>query len=160
MMGLIESQDMYGFLNRELHMPPRKIREAATTNSNSEVVVNDNPDFTAWKRSDSLLRGWITATLLEEVLGLIVGLDTSTEVWQALVDSFAQESQEREFYLLQNWRCIQRKIKLCQNNIGLFQNYCDELAAIGKPIDDHNKVFGILKGLGRGYVCVLRNHHV
>ena len=35
--------------------------------------------------------------------------------------------------------------------IRVFRSYCDELATIGKSINDKNRVFGILKGLGRGY---------
>lgn len=67
-----------------------------------KTTTKSNPDYIAWRQSDRLLRGWITGTLSEEVLGLVVGFDTSADVWRALLDSFAQESQEREFYLLQS----------------------------------------------------------
>lgn len=54
-----------------------------------------------WKQSDRLFRGWIVGTLSKKVLVLVVRLHTSAEVWNSLIDSFAQESQERDFYLLQ-----------------------------------------------------------
>ncbi|KAK2973116.1 hypothetical protein RJ640_027088 [Escallonia rubra] len=148
--SLAESQEMIGFLDGDYPMPSKYI-----TASGAEVAGDkpmENPDFKAWKRSDRLLRGWITGTLSEEVLGLVVGLETSSEVWAALVDSFAQESQEREFYLTQKLQFHSRKdFKTMSEYLRVFKEICDDLAAIGQPVDDRQKVFGLLKGLGIGY---------
>ena len=84
-MGLIESQDMIGFINGEYPIPPKPQSADATHGQDSA----DHAEFTAWKRSDRLLCGWITSTLSEEVLGLVVGLDSTAEVWQTLESSFA-----------------------------------------------------------------------
>lgn len=48
-----------------------------------------------------MLRGWITATLFEDVTGIVVGLDTFVSVWGALQNAFVQDSQEREIQLTQ-----------------------------------------------------------
>lgn len=98
-MGLIESQEMYSFINGEYPMPDKYV--LLPDDDSAEKSMGENPEHTTWRCSDRLLRRWITGTLSEEVLNLVVGLETSSEVWAALVDSFAQESQEREFYLLQ-----------------------------------------------------------
>ncbi|KAJ8637550.1 hypothetical protein MRB53_011817 [Persea americana] len=90
---------MYGFINGEYPMPDKYV--LLPDDDSAEKSMGENPEYTTWRCSDRLLRGWITGTLSEEVLNLVVGLETSSEVWAALVDSFAQESQEREFYLLQ-----------------------------------------------------------
>lgn len=53
--------------------------------------------------TDRLLKAWIIITLYEEVLGLAVGLVTSGDVWNALENAFAQDSQAGDlfyFYLL------------------------------------------------------------
>ncbi|KAF3792457.1 hypothetical protein EJ110_NYTH11411 [Nymphaea thermarum] len=74
-LGLIESQDMTGFVNGETPTPDQYLP------SNSAAVEQAmNPDFNAWQRSDRLLRGWITGTLSEEILGLVVGLKISKQV--------------------------------------------------------------------------------
>ncbi|KAJ0094186.1 hypothetical protein Patl1_15809 [Pistacia atlantica] len=39
-----------------------------------------NPLFVAWRCSDRLLKGWITGILAKDVLGLVVGLDTTAYV--------------------------------------------------------------------------------
>jgi hypothetical protein len=49
-------------------------------------------EFVAWKKSDRLLRGRIIGTLPEEALGLIIGLETTLAVWEALKYAYAQDS--------------------------------------------------------------------
>ena len=41
--------------------------------------------------------------------------------------------------------------------IRIFKNLCDDLATIGKPVDDWTKVFTLLKGLGPGYESSVTN---
>ena len=92
-MGLIESQDMIGFIDGGLPIPKPHVK--VSSDEVYDETFETNSDFLAWKKYDRLLCGWITSTLSEEVLGFVVGLDTSAEVWTALSNSFAQESQER-----------------------------------------------------------------
>ena len=80
-----------------------------------------------------------------------MGLETSSEVWATLVDSFAQESQEREFYLLQKLQFHRKGSSTISEYLHMFKNICDDLSAIGKPLTDRNKVFALLNGLGPGY---------
>jgi hypothetical protein len=49
-------------------------------------------EFVAWKKSDRLLWSWIIRTLFKEAL--VIGLDTTLAVWEALKDAYAQDSQE------------------------------------------------------------------
>ncbi|KAF8393842.1 hypothetical protein HHK36_020040 [Tetracentron sinense] len=51
--------------------------------SGAEVAVVktivENPEYTTWRRSDRLLHGWITGIVSEEVLSLVMGLETTSE---------------------------------------------------------------------------------
>ncbi|GKV11134.1 hypothetical protein SLEP1_g22416 [Rubroshorea leprosula] len=147
MLGLVESQDMYGFLNGETPMP----KPCVTSADDGVTKDQQNPDFAAWKRSDRLLRGWINGTLSEEVLGLAVGLETSAEIWNALEEAFAHSSQEQEFQLNQSMTTMRKGNDSIHKYIRKFKTTCDELAAIGKPVPDKNKVFWLLQGLGKEY---------
>ncbi|KAF8391295.1 hypothetical protein HHK36_023597 [Tetracentron sinense] len=141
---------MMGFIDGEYPIPDCQI-----TIPDTEVVdgknVTVNPTYNLWRRSDRLLRGWITGTLSEEVLGMVVGLETASEVWNTLLNSFAQESQEREFFLLQQLQLHRKGTSTISEYIRTFKSVCDDLAAIGKPISDRTKVFSLLNGLGSGY---------
>lgn len=150
-MGLVESQDMLGLIDDTCSMPEQFL-PASSAEGASRASQSVNPEYVAWRRSDRLLWGWITGTLSEEILGMVVGLDTATEVWKTLEDSFARDSQERKFYLSQKLHMNRNKGTSSINDyICSFKEICDELAAIGKPVNDRNKVFAFLNGLAPGY---------
>ncbi|XXG89841.1 hypothetical protein AAC387_Pa12g1748 [Persea americana] len=139
--GLIESQDMMGFIDGEFPMPAKYL-SSSSTEAVGETALN--PNFVAWRKSDQLLRGWITGTLSVEVLGLVVGLDTSAEVWKALCAAFASDSEEREFYLQQKLRLLRKGNMALSEYIRHFKGICDDLAAIRKLVSDRQKGFALL----------------
>ncbi|KAK2982256.1 hypothetical protein RJ640_016386 [Escallonia rubra] len=94
MMSLIESQDLLGFIHGDIVAPDSEVN---SSDGNQRVL---NPYFTSSVRTDHLVKAWITRTLSEEALGVVVGLKTSANVWKALRDAFSQNSQAREFELL------------------------------------------------------------
>ncbi|XXG42898.1 hypothetical protein AAC387_Pa01g3061 [Persea americana] len=142
-MGLVESQNMLGLI-ADTCLMPEQFLPASSAEGVSGASQSVNPEYIAWRRSDRLLRGWITGTLSEEVLGMVVGLDTATEVWKTLEDSFARDSQEREFYLSQKLQMHRKGTSSINDYIHSFKEICDELAAIGKPVNDKNKAFAFL----------------
>ncbi|GLT87989.1 hypothetical protein SLE2022_060360 [Rubroshorea leprosula] len=95
-----------------------------------------NPTYAIWRRSNRLLCEWISSTLSKEVLGIAVGLETSSEVWKALEDHFVQSSQEREFHLMQEISSIQKGDDTLNEYIRRFKALCDELSTNGKIIPD------------------------
>ena len=78
MLGLIESQELYNFIDGETSPPPEMVPASDATPTNPKMVAN--LEFQAWRRSDRLLRVWITGTLSEDTLSLVIGLDSSQEV--------------------------------------------------------------------------------
>ncbi|KAF8392129.1 hypothetical protein HHK36_022471 [Tetracentron sinense] len=126
---------------------PEKLHPLTEADVADGKKVVANPEYIVWRQTDRLLRGWITGTLSEEVLGLVVGLDTSAEVWQALLDAFSQESQEREFYLQQQLSLYRKGNTPLVDYIRTFKLLCDDLAAIGKLIDDRKMASICFRGI-------------
>ncbi|KAG5223904.1 Retrovirus-related polyprotein from transposon [Salix suchowensis] len=142
-LALAESQEMVDHLTNE-DPPPAKHADTDT----QELTES----FKAWRKTDRLLRGWIIGTLSEEALGLIVGLDTSHAVWEALKNAYAQNSQEREFTLRQQVTYLRKEENTSiTEHIRTFKSICDNLAAIGKTIPNQEKVFCLLTSLGPHY---------
>ncbi|KAF8409418.1 hypothetical protein HHK36_005494 [Tetracentron sinense] len=77
-------------------------------------------------------------------------LDTSKDVWTTLNYAFSH-SQEREFHLEQKLQHLRKGTSHLPDYLREFKTICDDLAAIGKPIDDRRKVFWLLNGLGHEY---------
>ncbi|KHN39729.1 hypothetical protein glysoja_044829, partial [Glycine soja] len=146
-LALAESQDLVGHLtNDDPASPPPN-----TTNTEN-FVPKLTDEFIAWRKKDNLLRGWIIGTLFEEALRLVVGLDTTHAIWTALKDSYAEDSQEYEFTLHQQITYLRKEDdQSIGEHIRTFQGLCDNLAAIGKPVPDKEKVFYLLTSLGHEY---------
>ncbi|XP_076951818.1 uncharacterized protein LOC143625354 [Bidens hawaiensis] len=70
MMCLIQSHDMQGFIDGRYRTP----RE---------------PNYEAWKRSDTLVKGWMFGSLSEEVMDTVVGLHTAMGVWNKLNNTYS-----------------------------------------------------------------------
>ncbi|KAF3772166.1 hypothetical protein EJ110_NYTH58366 [Nymphaea thermarum] len=145
-LALIESQDMEGFLTGSIAAPPSHIVDPADPQQ-----LASNPKFESWRRSDRLIKGWITGTLSKTVLGLVVGLNSSQEIWSTLIDAFAQESQERGFHLTHMLTTCKKGNDALEVYVVKFKAICDDLAAIGKSVGDKEKAFWLLQGLGKGY---------
>ena len=92
------------------------------------AIKKDNPDYSAWKRSDRLLRGWLTGLLSKEALGWVVRLDTTSVVWTAPLDHFAHESKEWELALLQQLQCLRKGTSTLNDYLRTFNNICDNLS--------------------------------
>ncbi|KAL5808218.1 hypothetical protein ACOSQ3_028909 [Xanthoceras sorbifolium] len=147
-LGLAESQDLVGLLTNETPIPTKY----TTSDSNTIETGNTTPqltiEFVARQKSDRLLRGWIIKTRSEEAIGLVIGLDTTLAVWEALKDAYAHDYQEREFTLRQQLTYLRKDDdKTIGDHICIFKGLCDNLTAIGKPTPDKEKVFCLLTSL-------------
>lgn len=111
-LSLIESQDLLGFITWKTTAPAQEIDSLDGSGKKTP-----NPKCVEWTRTDSLVKSWITGTLSEEVLGLIVGFTTAAAVWSALANAFWQDSQAREFELYSENFNIWRKVHLPYLNI-------------------------------------------
>ncbi|GAU48089.1 hypothetical protein TSUD_238280 [Trifolium subterraneum] len=152
-LALAESQDLVGRLTNEDSTPTQFTTPDPNNTTNSEQFVPKITDeFVKWRKADCLIRGWIMGTLSEEALGLVVGIDIAHAVWSALKDAYAEDSQEREFTLRQQMTCFRKEEnQTISEHIRIFKGLCDNLAAIGKPIPDKEKVFYLLTSLDPDY---------
>jgi hypothetical protein len=148
-LALAESQDLVGHLTNE---DPAPTQYTTNTTNSEQFTPKLTDEFVTWRKADRLLRGWIIGTLSEEALGLVVGIDTAYAVWTALKDAYAEDSQEREFTIRQQITYLRKEEdKTIAEHIRIFKGLCDNLAAIGKPVPDKEKVFYLLTSLGPDY---------
>nr|POF03287.1 hypothetical protein CFP56_46105 [Quercus suber] len=121
MLNILESYDLQGFITGETKPPSQFIMDA-------ESNPHPNPAFVKWRKSDRLVKGWLTATISEEVLGIVVGLNTSVEVWNALVHAFARVSSDRSLALKQRLTFMTR-----DSNSSASRSTLPSLSALAPP---------------------------
>ena len=78
----------------------------------------------------------------------VVGLSTSREVWLTLENTFSHRSKAREIRLKDDLQLMRRGTRSITEYARAFEAFCDQLHAIGRLVDDTNKVHWFLRGLG------------
>ena len=151
LLALAVSKDMVGLLTSEKKKPAMYNNTTADETSTNEVK-KISEEYIKWGKEDHLLRGWIIGTLIKEALGLIIGLESSQSVWNALKEAYAQDSQEREFTLRQQLTYLRKDPnQSLAKHLWNFKSICDSLAAIGNLVPYKTKVYSLLANLDPKY---------
>lgn len=121
----------------------------------TELLVNDkpapNPAFAAWLAADQRAVIILQASLTEEAFSEIVGIDSARQIWVALESAYSNSSVER----IQNLRDQLRQSSKGASSIAeygrKFKTICDQLSAIGHPVEESDKIHWFLCGLGSSF---------
>ncbi|KAH0679474.1 hypothetical protein KY284_020559 [Solanum tuberosum] len=110
-----------------------------------------NPKFTTWEDHDVLVRSWLSGTMTEESIFLIIGCTTVKQIWACLEDTYLQASKDKEFQLKQQLQAVKLGTKSIDEYIKEFKGICHNLMAIHKPSDEDSKFINFARGLGSNY---------
>ncbi|RVW25398.1 Retrovirus-related Pol polyprotein from transposon RE1 [Vitis vinifera] len=110
-----------------------------------------NPDFLVWRRYDRMILSWIYSSLTPEVMGQIVGLQTSHEAWTALQRSFSASTKARTMQLRLAFQTTKKGSLTMMEYIQKLKHISDSLAAIGEPVLEKDQILQLLSGLGAEY---------
>jgi len=120
------------------------IQVPASANKDEQIP---NPTYSLWVKKDQSILGRINATFTEIVLSTIYGLRTSHEVWKFLAIHFAFLSSTRLAQIKRQLQMIQQGNQTFTAFVDSAQRLINELAAVGKPVDDEEFITYILNGL-------------
>ena len=70
----------------------------------------------------------------------VVELSTSREVWVALENTFSHHSKAREIRLKDDLQLMKRGTKFVSEYARAFKALCNQLHAIGRPVDGTDEV--------------------
>ncbi|KAF9667292.1 hypothetical protein SADUNF_Sadunf15G0007400 [Salix dunnii] len=119
--------------------------------SNGKPTLELDPKFTLWTKKDQYLLSWLNATLSETILPTVFGLNTSKEVWDLLSNRFAAQNRSRITHLKRQLQNLQQGNKSCTEYIQAAKGWANQLAAVGKSIDDDDLISYIISGLNTAY---------
>jgi hypothetical protein len=75
------------------------VKELVTKDKERAEVKIPNPEYVQWVAQNQVVLGFLVRNMAREVLTQMVGLLTSAEVWRAVVQMFAAQSQSRIVHL-------------------------------------------------------------
>ncbi|KAH9669465.1 retrovirus-related pol polyprotein from transposon RE1 [Citrus sinensis] len=121
-----------------------------------EILLSDgekagNEDFTMWINNDGLLTSWLLSLMTEEVMSGIVGVENAQQIWSSLEDQLLPMTKEKEVHLMDRLATLKKGSLSVEEYVRKYKHICDCLAAINKPVNDLDKVFGLARGLGYRY---------
>ncbi|PNX57124.1 hypothetical protein L195_g058536, partial [Trifolium pratense] len=138
--SLLITRDRVGYVDGTTPFP------AATVGSGDSATAN--PAYSKWIRQDKLLYLAQPGSCDSEACAVKDSADTSHEAWVALSRAFANRSRSRIMSLRERLSSISKGNTTVSTYLQPIRNIADELALIGHPIDDLEKVIHVLKGLG------------
>ncbi|KAF3772281.1 hypothetical protein EJ110_NYTH58092 [Nymphaea thermarum] len=152
----IKSHRLYGHIDSTTPAPPQYIdREVKRTvvadqgggaSTGSEIkfeyetVTENNPAYEVWLAQDQSLVAYITSTLSEEVLGGVDDDLTALELWSTLATTYSQVSEAQFLQLRRQFQDIKRGTRTVLEYLNEIKSVSDQLAAIGHPVSDKDKV--------------------
>ncbi|KAJ0912824.1 putative transcription factor interactor and regulator CCHC(Zn) family [Helianthus annuus] len=116
-----------------------------TSNDKKETI---NPEYTTWIQQEQQAIILLNASLTEEALAVTVGLSSAREIWVALEAAFCNTSIERIQNLRDNLRALKKGDKNVAEYGRAFKAICDQLSAVGHPVDVMDQLHWFLCGLG------------
>lgn len=134
----LRGQDLIGFIDGSTPCPPSTI-----TVDGHQVV---NPAHLDWTRQDQLIMSLLIASLFEDVIPLVVGLDTSQQVYTTLETSLASASNTRIMQLHMNLQNLKQDGKPISTYLQQAKSYADALTAASRPLSLADLNLYILKG--------------
>ncbi|KAF3777307.1 Retrovirus-related Pol polyprotein from transposon TNT 1-94 [Nymphaea thermarum] len=159
-----ESHRLYGHIDGTTPAPPKYVnREVQKTvvgdkgvgvsvgteiSFEYETLPENNPEYEVWLAHDQSLVAYITSTLSEEVLGGIDDDLNALELWSTLATTYSQVSKARFLQLRRQFQDIRHGTRTVLEYLNEIKSVSDQLAAIGHPVSDKDKVQQALSGLG------------
>ncbi|KAK6119364.1 hypothetical protein DH2020_046895 [Rehmannia glutinosa] len=134
-----------GFISSQNTPPARLI----TSENTSQTSLN--PDFVTWLRQDQLLASWLLSSLTENLLILMVGKNSSREIWETLEANFSGQSKARLMHHKLQLQTLRKGNLSMREFLSKVKSCCDALGTAGEPVSEQNHILYILGGLGSDY---------
>jgi hypothetical protein len=119
------------------------------------TIVEDkqvvNPAYVLWNKKDQLVLSWLIATLTSNVLSTVYGLNTSRQVWISLAARYASQSKSRITHLKRQLQTMRQDSRSCTDYLQLAKSWADQLAVVGKPVDEEDLISFIISGLNPSF---------
>ena len=136
-------QKLTGYIDGTIAAPSPTIITSTTT--------SPNPAYATWIAADQRALILIHSSLYEEAMAETLGHTTTHAIWCALEAAYSHDSVERMHTLRDSLRQIKKGSSTVAEFAPKFKAICDQLNAIGHPLDDTDKSHWFLCGLGSSF---------
>ncbi|KAH7569107.1 hypothetical protein JRO89_XS06G0107500 [Xanthoceras sorbifolium] len=122
---------------------------AATVMINNQV--SPNPACTTWIHQDKLIFSAIVGSPTPSIIPLIQCTTTSQEAWTNLINTYAKPTRGHIKQIKDQLKRTSKRSRSISKYMQFIKSWADELAVLGKPLDDEDLIEKILDGLDDDY---------
>jgi hypothetical protein len=145
-----------GFLNRTNKPLADKIQiKKKSTEKEEEIDEVPNPAYELWKAQEQQVLSYLLTSVSHDVLVKVAVLTSTTDVWKHIEGAFASQSRARVIYTRMVLAITQKGSSTVAKYISKMKSLADDMASIGKKIDDEDFSSYILAGLDSEYNSVV-----
>nr|CAN63127.1 hypothetical protein VITISV_033593 [Vitis vinifera] len=145
--GRNRGYDLHHFIDGTHTLPPPTVTITG--------VASLNPAYTTWKRQDRLIFSALLGAISVSLQLLIARTTTSLDAWKTLVNTYAKPSYGHIKQLKEQLKQCTKGSKSISEYMQAIKTHADELALLGKPIDDEDLIDRVLEGLSDEYKSVI-----
>ncbi|XP_016708258.1 uncharacterized protein [Gossypium hirsutum] len=140
----VKAHKLQRFLDSNTIPPPSMITD-------DDGVLQENVEFVKFEQQDSALASWLLSSVSPDVLPHLIGLVTSSQIWNSIVNLYGSRTTSELMFYHQALHS-QRKGDMSMKEFLLkIKSYCDNLASCGEAISAHKHITAILNGLSFEY---------
>jgi hypothetical protein len=147
-MPVLRGAQLMRYLDEKIEIPPEKI---TILGDDKKAATVPNPEYLVWVAQDQQVVAYLLNSLTKGTLGHVATVETSTEAWKALSESFAAQSKAKVANLRYALRNTKKGSMTMSQYFSKMKKFADELASAGKVLEDEEIVSYILNALDSTY---------
>jgi hypothetical protein len=120
-----------------------------------EAEETSNPAFDLWKAQEQHVLSYLLTSVSRDVLVQIVALPSTVNVWKHIESAFASQSRARVINTPLALTTTQKGSLTVAEYISKMKVLADDMASVGKKLDDEDFISYILVGLDDEYNFVV-----
>lgn len=146
----LNSQSLLGYVTGAVLRPPPTL----SVTDGELTSEQPNPAYARWIQTDQRIMAWLCGSLSEEAIKSVYGLRSSQELWYYLAQKYNRVSPTRKLELQSRIQNTKKGARSLAEYLAEIKLLCDQLDSIGAPLSDQEKIYGVLRGLGREYESI------
>jgi hypothetical protein len=127
------------------------VKTLETEDDNNKAVTMTNLACMTWIARDQQVPRWLVNALSPDVLAHVVGLESSIEVWAAINAHISVSSKSQIQHLRTALVETKKNDMSADKYFSKMKGIAQELATVGKALDDDELVGYVLTNLGSAY---------
>ena len=121
------------------------------TATNSVDNIIENHVYQSWRKKDQQVLSILVSSLSENILPCVVGKTTSKEAWEVLNKHCSSSNLSRIMHLHNRLHNSSKGTHSVPKYVQDIRRTCDELAAVGYPVQESVSIYALLRVLGHKY---------